>query len=74
MLYISESQGLDDIFYIIKNIKTYLNKQGTFLCEAGYEQKKEIIDYCLSCGWKEENLKYYKDLSGRDRILEIVND
>lgn len=59
--------GLDIIRKIADNIKNYLNNNGRFYMEIGYNQFDMVSDIFESKGFKTSSIK---DLEGIDRILK----
>lgn len=59
--------GLDFYKGFLSIIKKYLNENGAFFFEIGYDQGGALIDICDSLDIKNVSVK--KDLSGKDRFL-----
>lgn len=59
--------GLDFYKSFLSIIKKYLNENGAFFFEIGYDQGDALINICNSIDIK--NVSVQKDLSGKDRFL-----
>ncbi|MCB0317227.1 MAG: peptide chain release factor N(5)-glutamine methyltransferase [Bdellovibrionales bacterium] len=58
--------GMDDIYKILDNFRTYLAADGFLLMEIGFEQAEEIKSYLI-----DTQIEVFKDLSGLDRMVKI---
>ena len=63
--------GLDFYRSFLSIINKYLNNNGAFFFEIGYDQGAALLDICSLLGIKNAEIK--KDLSGKDRFLVCYN-
>ena len=63
--------GLDFYKSFLSIIEKYLNDNGAFFFEIGYDQGEALINICNSLDIKNVSVK--KDLSGKDRFLICEN-
>ncbi|MEI0494377.1 peptide chain release factor N(5)-glutamine methyltransferase [Brachyspira intermedia] len=63
--------GLDFYKSFLSIIEKYLNDNGAFFFEIGYDQGEALINICNSLNIKNVSVK--KDLSGKDRFLICEN-
>mgnify|MGYP004535159923 FL=1 len=62
--------GLDFYRDIIKQAHNYLKSNGKLCFEIGDEQK-DAITQILKSNFNYKNIKYYKDLQGKDRVIIV---
>ncbi len=62
--------GLDFYRDIIKQAHNYLKSNGKLCLEIGDEQK-DAITQILKSNFNYTNIKYYKDLQGKDRVIIV---
>ncbi len=63
--------GLDAVSIIISQAHRYMAPGGVLLMEIGWDQRKAVEDLALRSG-QYEGIRFIKDYSGHDRILEMV--
>lgn len=68
----AEQDGLEFYDKILKNIEKYLNKEYIIALEIGYTQKNQVIDM-INKYLKNVTIISKQDLSGRDRMIFILN-
>jgi release factor glutamine methyltransferase len=63
--------GLQDLRQIIQSAHLYLKPAGMLLLEMGADQKAQLQQIISECG-QYENIAFYKDYSGHDRIASMT--
>ncbi len=63
-------EGLDYLRHIIQCAYLYLKPAGVLLLEMGHDQKEPLKQIIAACG-QYENVAFYKDYSGYDRIASM---
>jgi len=64
------ADGLDCLRHIIQSAYFFLNPGGVIILEIGHDQKEPLKQMIAECGQYEE-VDFYQDYSGHDRILQI---
>ena len=67
----SGDDGLTDIKYLLDNVQNFLNDDGLFLCEFGYDEKGDIEKY-IKEKTKFTKYEFLNDLAGIPRVLKIL--
>lgn len=62
------SNGLEDFFTIIQQAERLLAPRGFLLCEMGFDQGQDLVDYLTKRQWQE--VAIHKDLAGHDRVIQ----
>ncbi len=73
MALFAEETGLRDLFSILRAAKDYLKDGASLLCEIGAEQRRGIESFVASEGLRYQQVKFFKDLAGHDRIVSTLN-
>ena len=63
--------GLQCLRQIIQSAYLYLKPAGVLLLEMGADQKEQLKQIISECG-QYENIEFYKDYSGYDRIAAMT--
>ena len=64
------ADGLDCLRHIIQSAYFFLNPGGVIILEIGHDQKEPLKQMIAECGQYEE-VDFYQDYSGYDRILQM---
>lgn len=73
MALFAEDSGLSDIYIILKGAKAYLNDGARLLCEIGADQRKGIESFINQEELRYQQVRFFKDLAGHDRIVSAMN-
>ncbi len=71
----ADDDGLKEVKTLVEGAGNFLKNDGVFLCEIGSEQREELEKFIeerlvnSSC-WHRKP-RFHKDLSGKDRVLEL---
>ena len=64
------ADGLHCVRHIIESAYLFLNPRGVIILEIGHDQKEPLKQMIAECG-QYENVDFYQDYSGYDRILQM---